>query len=121
MVQAGYGIHWGAQLICIDALWLAAEPIAMRASAEQLRARVMQVFGSAQAQHRYLVANTWASRITLLVHDGFGVRCGRAAPERRPLRLATPRAETGGSLFDRPRHARDVVLDKKRVDKGHRQ
>ena len=47
----------------------------MRASAEQLRARVMQAFGSAQAQHRYLVANTRASRITLLVHDGFGVRC----------------------------------------------
>ena len=62
-------------MIRIDALWLAAEPQDMRAGTERLLARVVQVFGSAQAYHGYLFANARASRIKLLVHDGFGVWC----------------------------------------------
>ena len=69
-----------AQLIRIDELWLAAELIDMGASAERLRARAVQVFGSAQAHHRYLVANTRASRIKKVPkYDGFASdapRCG---------------------------------------------
>ena len=38
-------------------------------------ARVVQVFGAAQAHHGYLFANMRATRIKLLVHDGFGVWC----------------------------------------------
>lgn len=41
-------------MIRIDAMWLAAEPIDMRAGAERLLARVVQVFGAAQAHHGYL-------------------------------------------------------------------
>ena len=47
----------------------------MRAGAERLLASVVQVFGSAQAHHGYLFANARATRIKLLVHDGFGVWC----------------------------------------------
>jgi transposase len=62
-------------MIRIDAMWLAAEPVDMRAGADRLLARVVQVFGCAQAHHGYLFANTRGTRIKLLVHDGFGVWC----------------------------------------------
>ena len=62
-------------MIRIDALWLAAEPTDMRAGAERLLANVVRVFGSAQAHHGYVFANTRSTRIKLLVHDGFGVWC----------------------------------------------
>ena len=62
-------------MIRIDAVWLAVEPIDMRAGADRLLARVVQVFGAAQAHHGYLFANARATRIRLLMHDGFGVWC----------------------------------------------
>lgn len=62
-------------MIRIDSLWLAVEPMDMRAGAERLLARVVHVFGSAQAHHGYLFANARTTRIKLLVHDGFGVWC----------------------------------------------
>ena len=62
-------------MIRIDAVWLAIEPIDMRAGADRLLASVVQVFGGAQAHHGYLFANARSSRIKLLVHDGFGVWC----------------------------------------------
>lgn len=62
-------------MIRIDSLWLAVGPMDMRAGSERLLARVVQVFGSAQAHHGYLFANARATRIKLLVHDGFGVWC----------------------------------------------
>ena len=62
-------------MIRIDAVWLAVHPIDMRAGADRLLASVVHVFGAAQAHHGYLFANARASRIKLLVHDGFGVWC----------------------------------------------
>lgn len=62
-------------MIRIDAMWLAVEPIDMRAGADRLLARVVKVFGAAQAHHGYLFANARGTRIKLLVHDGFGVWC----------------------------------------------
>ena len=56
-------------------MWLAVEPGDMRAGADRLLARVVQVFGCAQAHHGYLFANARSSRIKLLVHDGFGLWC----------------------------------------------
>ena len=44
-------------MICIDALWLATSPVDMRAGPRLLLARVVQVFGCAQAHHGYLFAN----------------------------------------------------------------
>ena len=46
-----------AEVIRIDAVWLTVEPVAMRASADRLRASVVQVFGAARAHHGYLYAN----------------------------------------------------------------
>jgi transposase len=65
-------------VIRIDAVWLAVEPIDMRAGAEGLLARVVQVFGAAKSHHGYLFANARGTRIKLLMHDGFGVWCGAA-------------------------------------------
>ncbi|MDE2078635.1 MAG: IS66 family insertion sequence element accessory protein TnpB [Burkholderiales bacterium] len=62
-------------MIRIDAMWLAAEPIDMRTGADRLLARVVQVFGAAQAHHGYLFANARGTRIKLLMHDGFGIWC----------------------------------------------
>ena len=60
-------------MIRIDALWLATTPIDMRMGTERLLARVVQVFGAAQAHHGYLFANARANRMKVLVHDGIGV------------------------------------------------
>jgi transposase len=61
----------------------------MRAGPERLLASVVQVFGQAQAHHGYLFANPRATRIKLLVHDGFGVWC--AARRLNTGRFAWPR------------------------------
>ena len=47
-------------MIRIDALWLGVEPVDLRAGVDRLLARVVQVFGGAQAHHGYLFANAWA-------------------------------------------------------------
>ena len=62
-------------MIRIDALWLCAQPQDMRAGAERLLAAVVNTMGRAQAHHGYLFANARATRLKLLVHDGFGVWC----------------------------------------------
>lgn len=62
-------------MIRIDAVWLAIDPIDMRSGGDRLLARVVQVFGSAQAHHGYLFANARGTRIKLLMHDGFGLWC----------------------------------------------
>ena len=62
-------------MIRIDSMWLCVEPLDMRAGADRLLARVVEVFGGAQAHHGYLFANARGTRIKLLVHDGFGVWC----------------------------------------------
>jgi len=62
-------------MIRIDALWLCTQPLDMRAGAERLMAHVVHALGSAHAHHGYLFANARATRIKLLVHDGFGVWC----------------------------------------------
>ena len=82
-------------MIRIDSLWLAVEPVDMRAGAERLLARVVQVFGSAQAHHGYLFANARTTRIKLLVHDGFGVWC--AARRLNAGRFMWPREVSAGA------------------------
>jgi transposase len=60
-------------MIRIDAVWLAVQPLDMRAGAETALARVVQVFGAAVPHHAYLFANARANRMKVLVHDGIGV------------------------------------------------
>lgn len=82
-------------MIRIDALWLAVEPVDMRAGADRLLARVVHVFGCAQAHHGYLFANARSTRIKLLVHDGFGVWC--AARRLNESRFVWPREVPEGA------------------------
>lgn len=60
-------------MIRIDAIWLAVEPLDMRAGTDTALARVIKVFGEAKANHAYLFANRRANRMKVLVHDGFGL------------------------------------------------
>ena len=82
-------------MIRIDAVWLAIEPIDMRAGAERLLSSVVQVFGAAQAHHGYLFANARSTRIKLLVHDGFGVWC--AARRLNKGHFEWPRGTAAGT------------------------
>ena len=60
-------------MIRIDAIWLATEPLDMRAGTDTALARVIKVFGAARPHHAYLFANKRATRIKVLVYDGFGI------------------------------------------------
>lgn len=62
-------------MIRIDALWLCSQPQDMRAGAERLLAVVVNTLGQARAHHGYLFANARATRVKLLVPDGFGIWC----------------------------------------------
>jgi transposase len=67
----------------------------MRAGADRLLARVVQVFGCAQAHHCYLFANASGTLIKLLVHDGFGVWC--AVRRLNQGRFVWPREASGAA------------------------
>ncbi len=60
-------------MIRVDAVWLAVQPLDMRAGTETALARVVDVFGAARPHHAYLFANRRANRMKVLVHDGIGV------------------------------------------------
>lgn len=60
-------------MIRIEAVWLAVQPLDMRAGTETALARVLVVFGQARPHHAYLFANRRANRMKVLVHDGIGV------------------------------------------------
>ena len=71
-------------MIRIDAVWLAVEPLDMRAGTETALARVVKVFGEARAHHAYLFANRRATRMKVLVHDGIGIwLCARRLHQGR--------------------------------------
>ena len=65
--------HQYPQMIRIDAAWLAAAPMDMRAGTDTALARVVSVFGAAQPHTAYIFANKRANRLKILVHDGFGI------------------------------------------------
>lgn len=60
-------------MIRVDAIWLAVDPLDMRAGTETALARVVRVFGEARPHHAYLFANARANRLKVLVHDGIGI------------------------------------------------
>ena len=59
-------------MIRIDAVWMATQPLKMRAGADTALARVVQVFGAAHPHTAYLFANARANRMKVLMHDGVG-------------------------------------------------
>jgi transposase len=87
-------------VIRIDRLWLCSAPVDMRAGAERLLACVVQITGAAHAHHGYLFANARATRMKLLVHDGFGVWC--AARRLNAGRFVWPRENTAGTPVGTP-------------------
>ncbi|MBB3190935.1 IS66 family insertion sequence element accessory protein TnpB [Halomonas cerina] len=60
-------------MIRIDEIWLATEPLDMRAGPDTALARVVKVFGAARPHCAYLFANRRGNRMKVLVHDGLGV------------------------------------------------
>ncbi len=60
-------------MIRIDEIWLATEPLDMRAGPDKALARVIQVFGSAKPHCAYLFANKRGNRMKVLIHDGLGI------------------------------------------------
>ncbi|WP_256580522.1 IS66 family insertion sequence element accessory protein TnpB [Pseudomonas sp. Irchel s3h14] len=56
-------------MIRIDAIWLATEPMDMRADTETALARLIAVFGAAKPLCAYLFANRRANRMKVLVHE----------------------------------------------------
>jgi transposase len=60
-------------MIRIDAAWLAAAPMDMRAGTDTALAAVVTVFGAAHPHTAYIFANKRANRLKILVHDGFGI------------------------------------------------
>ncbi|TXI25388.1 MAG: IS66 family insertion sequence element accessory protein TnpB [Roseateles sp.] len=82
-----------AALIRVDTLWLAVEPLDMRAGTEVTLRRVVAVFGAARPHHAYLFANRRANRMKVLVHDGIGVWL--AARRLNAGRFVWPRDVTG--------------------------
>jgi transposase len=64
---------WLVAMIRIDEIWLATEPLDMRAGTDTALARVIKVFGAARPHHAYLFANKRSTRLKVLVYDGFGI------------------------------------------------
>lgn len=60
-------------MIRIDSIWLATEPMDMRAGTDTAMARVVAVFGAALPHCAYLFANRRGNRMKVLVHDGLGI------------------------------------------------
>ena len=56
-----------AGLIRIDEVWMAVEPLDMRAGMDTALARVVSEFGYARAHHAYLFANKRSNRMKVLV------------------------------------------------------
>jgi transposase len=62
-----------ARVIRVDEVWLAVDPLDMRAGSDTALARVITVFGAAHPHHAYLFANRRPNRLKVLVHDGIGI------------------------------------------------
>lgn len=62
-----------ADMIRIDAMWLAVQPLDMRSGMDSALARVVGVFGSAKPHTAYVFSNRRANRLKVLVHDGVGI------------------------------------------------
>jgi len=82
-------------VIRVDGLWLAVEPLDLRAGTEAALARVVAVFGAARPHQAYLFTNRRANRLKVLVHDGIGVWL--AARRLNSGKFVWPR-DAGGTL-----------------------
>jgi transposase len=90
-------------MIKVEAVWLAVEPLDLRAGMESALTRVVNVFGAARPHHAYLFANRRANRMKVLVHDGIGVW------------LATRRLNTGKFVWPKDASA-TLTLTRAQLD-----
>ena len=97
-------------MIRIDAVWLALEPLDMRAGTETALARVVKVFGQARAHHAYLFANRRANRMKVLVHDGIGVWLCARRLHQGSFTWAAPGAGSGPSVNLSAEQLRALVI-----------
>lgn len=82
-------------MIRIDEAWFAVEALDMRAGVDTALARVVSVFGQANAHHAYVFVNKRANRMKVLVHDGFGLwLCARRLYEGSFIRAAITHERT---------------------------
>ncbi len=82
-------------MIRIDAVWLAVQPMDMRAGTDTALARVVRVFGVAKPYHAYVFCNRRADRIKVLVHDGIGIwLCARRLQSGRFTWAQSERLQT---------------------------
>jgi len=86
-------------MIRIDEIWLAREPLDMRASPDTTLAPLVQSFSEARPHCAYHFANKRANRMKVLVHDGFG------------LWLAARRLYKGKFSWCALREGQAIVLD----------
>jgi hypothetical protein len=60
--HGGFGLDArGTAVICVDAVWMAAQPLHMGAGTESALARVVAMFGAARPHHAYRFANRQAT------------------------------------------------------------
>lgn len=85
-------------MIQVGEIWMATEPLDMRAGPDTALARVVQVFGEAKSHCAYLFANKRGNRMKVLVHDGFG------------LWLAARRLHQGSFAWGKPWQGERVAL-----------
>ena len=90
-------------MIRFDAIWLARQPLDMRAGPDTALARVISTFGAAQPHTAYLFANKRANRLKVLVHDGLG------------LWLAARRLHEGSFTWSALREGGGVELDQEQL------
>ncbi|WP_140404407.1 IS66 family insertion sequence element accessory protein TnpB [Acinetobacter populi] len=60
-------------MIRIDEIWLATQPMDMRAGTDTVLAQVLKAFGCVKLHCAYLFCNKCGHRMKVLVHDGLGI------------------------------------------------
>jgi len=95
-------------MIRVDSIWLATEPLDMRAGTDSALARVVAVFGAAQPHCAYLFANRRGNRMKVLVHDGLGIWL--AARRLHQGRFVWPGTRHGAQLELNPEQLQALVI-----------
>lgn len=70
-------------MIRVEAVWLAVEPIDMRAGMDSLLARVVAVFGAALPHHAYCFTNARANRLCAAPAVAVAHRSRASSPDAR--------------------------------------
>ena len=90
----------GAGVIRVEAVWLATQPLDMRAGIDSALARVVAVFGAAQPHQAYVFANRSGTRLDKISAElAANSACTREILEAtRDLRDVVITARTGGKF-----------------------